>query len=426
MPAKSKPTRTASATKTSASDAATNTTADAIALLTADHRAVEQMFTQFRGAKSADQKQTVAQQICRALIMHSTLEEEIFYPACRSHGVEATSLDEAQVEHDSAKILIAELLHLPPDSPYYDAKVIVLSEYIKHHVGEEEKSSDGIFAKARSGGVDMKSLGRTLQDRKRQLASRGDDAAVRAPRPRSLQQSAATQPLTEENMPRNQGQYDQERDERGRFVSDDQQRGGYSRGRYEDDDDRRYGSSSSSSTRRRDDDDDDRGSQRGRSYGSDDDREYGRGGHGGWYGDSERHAQAARGRSGRDDDDERGYRQDRDDQYGDRRQSTDRDDRGRYTSGSSNGGGYGQPSQRREYDDDRGGSGRSNTQRDEYGRFTSNDDRDRRYSSSRDDSRSRSRDDDRSSSRSGEDHGGWYGDSRRHAEAARQGWQNRR
>src|SRR6185295_19636682 len=97
------------------------------------------------------------------------LEEEIFYPACREKKIEDELLDEAQVEHDGAKIIIAELIAGSPGDEYYDAKVTVLSEYIKHHVGEEEKPSDGIFAKARKAGVDMKALGSRLQARKAEL-----------------------------------------------------------------------------------------------------------------------------------------------------------------------------------------------------------------------------------------------------------------
>src|SRR5205814_1875697 len=101
-----------------------------------------------------EQKKTLAHQICKELIVHTKLEEEIFYPSCREKDVENDMLDEAQIEHDGAKTLIAELIADEPDDEFYDAKVSVLSEYIKHHVGEEEKPRTGIFAKAQKAGVD--------------------------------------------------------------------------------------------------------------------------------------------------------------------------------------------------------------------------------------------------------------------------------
>lgn len=94
-------------------------------------------------------KSELAHKICVELNVHAMLEEEIFYPACREKGVEDAALDAAQVEHDGAKLLIKELTTHSVRSPFYDAKVKVLSDYIKHHVEEEERAGDGIFAKAR-------------------------------------------------------------------------------------------------------------------------------------------------------------------------------------------------------------------------------------------------------------------------------------
>src|SRR3954470_22847322 len=122
---------------------------DAIALLKADHRKVEELFEKYESARG--RKAEIAKKICMELIVHTMLEEEIFYPACREAGVEDDMLDEAAVEHDGAKVLIAELEHGSPDDDYYDAKVKVLSEEIKHHVKEEEKR-DGVFAQAKSKG----------------------------------------------------------------------------------------------------------------------------------------------------------------------------------------------------------------------------------------------------------------------------------
>jgi hemerythrin superfamily protein len=118
---------------------------DAIALLKADHRNVEDLFAEFKAAKGAAKKQALVEKICAELSGHTAIEEEIFYPACRGK-VEDGLLNEGYVEHDSGKVLIAELLASAPNEEFYDAKVKVLSEQIEHHVHEEEKRSDGIFS----------------------------------------------------------------------------------------------------------------------------------------------------------------------------------------------------------------------------------------------------------------------------------------
>jgi hemerythrin superfamily protein len=141
--------------------------ADAIALLKADHRAVEELFEQFESATRAATKQKLAQQICQELIIHTIIEEEVFYPGVKD-AVEDDMMDEAYVEHDGAKMLIAEIMAGSPDDPFYDAKVKVLSEEIKHHVKEEEQR-DGLFAQAKKGDVDMMALGEQLAARKEEL-----------------------------------------------------------------------------------------------------------------------------------------------------------------------------------------------------------------------------------------------------------------
>ena len=144
---------------------------DAIALLKADHRKVEDLFEKFESAKSASAKKSLAQEICTELSVHATIEEEIFYPACKGK-VEEDQMDEAYVEHDGAKVLIAELLAGSPDDDFYDAKMKVLSEEIKHHVKEEERPGDGVFAQARDGGLDMDALGDRMAARKEQLLAK--------------------------------------------------------------------------------------------------------------------------------------------------------------------------------------------------------------------------------------------------------------
>jgi hypothetical protein len=340
---------------------------DAISLLKSDHRKVEGLFAQFLSGSSEDKAELV-KQVCSELIVHAMIEEEIFYPACRVAGVDDDDLDEAQVEHDSAKMLIHELLTSEPDEEYYDAQVKVLSEYIKHHVAEEENQKEGILAKAKQAGIDMNKLGQKLKARKAELMQRVARNELTIPVPRSFHSDpfAQHENTKEQRMDRYQNTPD--RDERGRFVSDDDDdRGGrrnysQSRGRDDDDDYRRSRSRSDDENggrmRSRNDDDYER---RSRSRNDDDyeDRRSSRGGGGrsGWSGDSEGHSEAAR----------RGWET--------RRSEDDNDYRGRSHS--------------------------------------RNDDDNRMRSRSRDD------DDDR-----GRGRGGWFGDSRGHSEAARKGWEN--
>lgn len=149
---------------------ATETKQDAIALLKADHRTVEQLFAQFESASGNGRKQKIAGQICLELTVHARIEEEIFYPACEGK-VEEDLLKEAYVEHDGAKVLIAEIEAGGPDDDFYDAKVKVLSEQIEHHVEEEEKRMEGMFAQARKAGLDMEALGEQLRARKQELVA---------------------------------------------------------------------------------------------------------------------------------------------------------------------------------------------------------------------------------------------------------------
>jgi len=140
---------------------------DAVALLKADHRKVEELFEKFESARGGKQK--IAEQICMELMIHATIEEEIFYPACTGKVEDANLVQEAYVEHDSAKVLISEILAGGPDDAFYDAKVKVLSEMIKHHVKEEEKRSEGLFAEAKEAGLDMDALGEQMGARKEEL-----------------------------------------------------------------------------------------------------------------------------------------------------------------------------------------------------------------------------------------------------------------
>jgi hypothetical protein len=158
---------------------------DAIALLKADHRKVEELFKQFEKAKDRDRKQELAQEICTELTVHAMIEEEIFYPACKE-AVEDDLEHEAYVEHDGAKVLIAEIAQGQPGDEFYDAKVTVLSEMIKHHVKEEEKPGEGFFAQARKGDIDMQALAEKLNARKEQLLSAIKAGGLPPPETRSF------------------------------------------------------------------------------------------------------------------------------------------------------------------------------------------------------------------------------------------------
>lgn len=139
---------------------------DAIALLTADHKRVKKMFKTFDKMKedgAAADKQALAQQICEELTLHTELEEQIFYPATRATLDADDMLDEAEVEHASAKDLIAQIKAGDPSDPKWAAKVTVLGEYVDHHVEEEENE---MFPKCRKAKMDLESLGKEIASMK--------------------------------------------------------------------------------------------------------------------------------------------------------------------------------------------------------------------------------------------------------------------
>ena len=142
---------------------------DAIALLKADHDEVQQLFKDFEKASGNGRKEKLAHKICRELTIHAMIEEEIFYPACEGK-VEEDLLKESYVEHDAAKLLIAEIASGAGEGDeFFDSKVKVLQEEIEHHVQEEEKRMEGLFAQARKAGLDMDALGEQLAARKQEL-----------------------------------------------------------------------------------------------------------------------------------------------------------------------------------------------------------------------------------------------------------------
>jgi hemerythrin superfamily protein len=153
-----------SATRTK-SPSRTANSKDAIQLLTADHAEVKKMFKAFEKAEESE-KEVLVQQICTALTIHAQLEEEIFYPAARESLEEQDLLDEAEVEHASAKELIAQLETMGPQDALYDAKVTVLGEYIDHHVKEEEGE---MFPKVKKAKLDLNELGAQIEARREEL-----------------------------------------------------------------------------------------------------------------------------------------------------------------------------------------------------------------------------------------------------------------
>ena len=155
-------------------------TQDAVALLKADHRKVEELFAQYEKATGDGRKQKIAEEICMELTVHATIEEEIFYPACEGK-VEEELIKEAYVEHDGAKILIAEIEAGGPGDEFYDAKVKVLQEQIEHHVEEEEQRVEGMFSQARKAGVDMDALGEELAARKAELIANYPNSGLPKP-----------------------------------------------------------------------------------------------------------------------------------------------------------------------------------------------------------------------------------------------------
>ncbi len=156
--------------KAAAKKAAATRAKDAIALLKADHRAVEKLFAKYEEAKENDtRKQAICMQICGELKVHMRIEEEIFYPASREFVDDQEIVNEAEVEHASAKDLMAQLEAMSPADEMYDAKVKVLMEMIEHHVEEEEEE---YFPQAKKNGMDTKTVGEQMAARKAELTAK--------------------------------------------------------------------------------------------------------------------------------------------------------------------------------------------------------------------------------------------------------------
>ena len=153
-------------TKTAAHEMAKLAPKDAIALLKADHEAVSQLFAEYEMTRSVPNKKALVAEICTALSVHAQIEEEIFYPAVKAALKDKLLVPEATVEHTSVKELIAQIEGVEPDGEIYDAKVKVLSEYVKRHVKEEQNE---MFAKVKASSLDMIELGARMAARKNAL-----------------------------------------------------------------------------------------------------------------------------------------------------------------------------------------------------------------------------------------------------------------
>lgn len=144
---------------------------DATTLLRADHKRVSELFASYEKSRSVATKKQLVAQICTELSVHAQVEEEIFYPAVKKALKDKVLVPEATVEHASLKALIAQVEGVEPDGEMFDAKIKVLSEFVKHHVKEEQAE---MFPKAKSTDLDMNELGSQLAARKTELLAHRD------------------------------------------------------------------------------------------------------------------------------------------------------------------------------------------------------------------------------------------------------------
>lgn len=155
---------------------------DAIALLKQDHRMVEALFDEFQDADESEQSE-LATRICQMLTVHTQIEEELLYPQAKEafDEEEDEMVYEAEIEHGSAKELIAKIEASTPEDPEFKPLVTVLCEYVKHHVKEEEKE---MFPALKETELDLKELGSQLAQRKMQLMEEMGIEAEEPPAPR--------------------------------------------------------------------------------------------------------------------------------------------------------------------------------------------------------------------------------------------------
>ena len=158
------------ATATTAKKPAPAKGQEATAMLRADHKRVSDLFAQYEKTRAIPKKKELVAQICTELGVHAEVEEEIFYPAVKQALKDKELVPEATVEHATLKDLIAQVKGVEPDGEMFDAKIKVLSEYVKHHVKEEQNE---IFPKAKKTKLDMYALGAQMASRKKELLASG-------------------------------------------------------------------------------------------------------------------------------------------------------------------------------------------------------------------------------------------------------------
>jgi hemerythrin superfamily protein len=142
---------------------------EATSLLRADHKLVNDLFAEYEKSRSNVRKKQIVSMICKELTVHAQIEEEIFYPAVKAALKDKELIPEATVEHATLKDLIAQVKDVDPDGEIFDAKIKVLSEYVKHHVKEEQNE---IFPKAKESSLDLVELGAQLAERKAELSEK--------------------------------------------------------------------------------------------------------------------------------------------------------------------------------------------------------------------------------------------------------------
>jgi len=154
----------------------TKTSTDAIDLLKQDHDRVEKAFKEFEkmDRQDAEACRRLIERVCEELTVHTALEEEIFYPAVREAIDDEDLMNEAAVEHETARMLIEQLQNMGPDDPNYFATFTVLGEYVRHHVKEEQNE---MFPAARKAGLDLAALAERMQARRDELLSQEDTVA---------------------------------------------------------------------------------------------------------------------------------------------------------------------------------------------------------------------------------------------------------
>jgi hemerythrin superfamily protein len=160
----------ATASKKAAKSAPAKKPQEATAMLRADHKKVSGLFDEFEKTRSSKRKKAIVSEICMELTVHTTIEEEIFYPAVKAALKDHELVPEANVEHGSVKDLIAQVKGVEPDGEIYDARVKVMGEFVKHHVKEEQNE---MFPKAKKTKLDMVALGAQMAQRKAELLATG-------------------------------------------------------------------------------------------------------------------------------------------------------------------------------------------------------------------------------------------------------------